>query len=79
MRTNELNGRRIVSQPVEPEVVVLEDDMTVSEGGTSDNDGGIPRGYICSASSEDSEAVEDDCEERWSSGGEGCWTRWCRV
>ncbi|KAG2007885.1 hypothetical protein GB937_008245 [Aspergillus fischeri] len=60
----EWNGRRMVSQPVPPDVVA-EEDMIVDSGGTSESEGGIPRGNRVSASSGDSAAC-DGYEERSS-------------
>lgn len=67
MRTKELKGRRIVSHPVEPDVVAEEEDgMMVDSGGTSESDGGIPLGYLASAISRDSDTSDDAYGERCS-------------
>lgn len=55
MRTNELNGKRTVSHPFEPDVVVLvEVEMIVDSGGTSESAAGRPVGYNSSTASGES-------------------------
>lgn len=69
----------MVSQPVEPEVVADAEDMTVDSGGMSDSDGGMPPGYLVSATSADSDASVDEYGDRCSLEVGRLWTRWCRV
>jgi hypothetical protein len=59
-----LKGRRIVSHPAEPDVVLELDDMIVVGGGTSDREGGMPLGYLSLATSGDSAASGDEYGER---------------
>jgi hypothetical protein len=64
VRTKELKGRRIVSHPAEPDVVLELDDMIVVGGGTSDREGGMPLRYLSLAISGDSAASGDEDGER---------------
>lgn len=60
-----MNGSRIVSHPVEPDVVTDDTEgMIVEDGGMSESEGGIPPGYFSSAISDDSAALGDVCGER---------------